>query len=212
MKQARAADHWRRLKERELKAHLREFSGSGVPNMPAKSVPAGGAITIITGLNGVGKSSLLHSACLLLRRDGNNSELSTLKECDGTLKAQLVENGAILELVTTIQGGKVAFTPAQLATQMTWIDPAFEIPILIKALREEQNLDEALDQVEPIEATLEDLEQISWIIGKKYEECKTYELEDFFVGKNVVPYFRVKSGGMEYGTESMGLTASMADS
>src|SRR4051812_44270350 len=103
MRKARAGDHWRRLGHCELKSDLLEFSGEAVPNMPAVPVGITGPITIITGLNGVGKSSLLQCALLLLKRGQEPEiELSMLRSCDGILKAKVHNGGNLIEVQTTI--------------------------------------------------------------------------------------------------------------
>ena len=70
--------------------------------------------------------------------------------------------------------------------------------------RDEQNLEEALDQVEAIDFDKEQVAEISWLVGKDYETVTLYELDDFNNGETV-PYFKACSYGKVYGTECMGL-------
>jgi ABC-type cobalamin/Fe3+-siderophores transport system ATPase subunit len=205
VKQAATTDVWRRLAGRSPKCHIQSFGGDAAPNFPPEAILVHGAVTAITGLNGVGKSTLLRAAYLLLARDEKIAvDIVALKEYGGDLSAEILEKGVATKIHATLAGGIVKCSPAALETNVTWIDPAFEVPALIKEFRDEKNLSEVLEQVESSSASAEELEEISWVVGKIYDSCDTYELEDFG-GREVTPYFRVRSGGLEYGTEGMGL-------
>ncbi|MEZ5290947.1 MAG: AAA family ATPase [Vicinamibacterales bacterium] len=84
------------------------------------------------------------------------------------------------------------------------IDPGLGSQRMIEFFRETTNLSELIEGYEPTVLENEDLRALSYIVGKDYERCETFEL-DAFEPPNVVPYFRVRAGGVEYGSESMGL-------
>ncbi|HWB06726.1 MAG TPA: AAA family ATPase [Verrucomicrobiales bacterium] len=104
----------------------------------------------------------------------------------------------------TLDKGTRILDPEALDFEVILIDPAFEIPDLIKSYREEQNLGEALEQVEPIIYAPEELSEVSWLVGKTYSACRVYELDGFY-NRPVAPYFCAESGGGVYATEEMGL-------
>lgn len=205
MKQARAADHWRRLASKRQKNHIRSFLVGAVEGLPADVIVLGGPITAITGLNGVGKSTLIHAVRLLIRRgESLKIDMAALRDCKGEILGDVEIDQKKIGFSAKFSSGVVSVEPKDTNFSVTWIDLPFDVPFLITEFRREQNLNEALDQVSTNNVVGEDLEDLSWMIGKDYEEIKFYELEDF-ADRPVIPYFKVKSAGIEYGTEAMGL-------
>jgi hypothetical protein len=65
------------------------------------------------------------------------------------------------------------------------------------------NLNELIEAEMPREASDEERGLLSYIIGKDYQSCETFELDLNSYG--IIPYFKVISAGAEYGSEAMGL-------
>jgi predicted ATPase len=205
MKQARAADYWRGLGKRSPQNRIKSIRGVSVQNFPAAPIPVPGAITVITGLNGVGKSTLIHAAHLALQRGANVVvKNAALRATTGELNCEIFEGAGTIETRVALATAVCTHTPPDLPVAVSWIDPGFEVPALIKAFREEKHLDEALAQVQPKSFSKDEVAELSHIVGKTYEECSAYELEGF-ADRDVCPYFWVKAHGQEYGTEAMGL-------
>ncbi|MCC6698740.1 MAG: hypothetical protein IT365_24155 [Candidatus Hydrogenedentes bacterium] len=205
MKKARAADYWRALDKRKEKGPVASLSGLDIRNFPAAPITMPGAITVITGLNGVGKSTLIHAAHLALQR-GSDVVIknSALRASTGELTCKIVKSSGSVTAQVTLTPEGCTQKPDELPIQVVWIDPGFEIPKLIEAFRNGKNLDEAIRQVEPKEFTKDEVASLSRLVGKDYEKCAAYELEGF-ADRDVCPYFRVRAHFQEYGTEAMGL-------
>jgi predicted ATPase len=205
MKKARTEDHWRGLLAKNQPNFAKTIEADAVINFPKAPISITGPITAITGLNGVGKSTILNSIHLLVCRGENPAiELSLLKNCVGKIRGEVISEGEIKQAETDLNKGDLQLTPEALGFEVTWIDSSFEIPDLIKLFRQEKNLEEALAQVGPIIYSSAELEDVSWLVGKTYSSCKVYELDGFY-GRPVTPYFSVESDDRAYGMESMGL-------
>src|SRR5262245_7726368 len=86
MKQVRADDFWRRLGRRAPQSRIANLQGASIQNFPSSPIPIPGAITVITGLNGVGKSTLIHAAHLILQRgSAPNPRNAALRASTGKL-------------------------------------------------------------------------------------------------------------------------------
>jgi hypothetical protein len=85
-----------------------------------------------------------------------------------------------------------------------FLDTSTESVALSRLFATQENLTELLETVSPVVAGEDDLKAISYLVGKDYESCCVYELDDF-ADQDTVPYFKAKCGGATYGSESMGL-------
>lgn len=205
MKKVRAEDHWRRLHAKAQPNYAQSISAVAVTNFPPEPILVTGPITVLTGLNGVGKSTILNSLHILVGRDEDVTiELALLRNCVGQLRGEIVSKGGITIAEANLNKGTVILNPESVDFEVTWIDTAFEIPELIGFIRKEQNLNEALAQVSPIVYSEAELAEVSWLVGKNYSSCCVFELEGFY-GRTVAPYFAVESQGKQYGSEGMGL-------
>jgi hypothetical protein len=66
-----------------------------------------------------------------------------------------------------------------------------------------ENMEELLEGYSPRDATEEELALLSYVVGKNYESCQTFEI-DSYSDEAVFPYFFVSSGDISYGSETMG--------
>ena len=86
-------------------------------------------------------------------------------------------------------------------------------------LRRTTNFSEVLESLDPKVASKSELDELSYIVGKNYENLETYEIEDFsleqdsgeehspedYSSRITFPYFKVISDGVSYSSETMGL-------
>jgi len=108
------------------------------------------------------------------------------KRVDGDFSVQTVDDG-------TVQ------SPA-----LTLIDAAQRAPTIISWANNETNLDELLAQHDPKQYDKDDLEDISYIVGRDYTSVLAYELDEYDDDRPF-PYFRVEADGVKYGSETMSL-------
>jgi len=197
MRDARAGDMWRAISKKGI-AHNRitSIDATHLPNTPTTPILIKGPITAIAGLNGVGKSTLLHCIGELLGIDSSVISDDVAHQIGaGDLKISLMYKG---EEIWVENGKEKPELPPS-----TWINSAVDVPIITARFRKETNLAELLEQFEAIDYDYDEVKQLSWMVGKTYDSCRLYEIEDIF--PTPVPYFKVVANGVEYGSETMGL-------
>ncbi|SEN98463.1 AAA domain-containing protein, putative AbiEii toxin, Type IV TA system [Amphibacillus marinus] len=67
---------------------------------------------------------------------------------------------------------------------------------------DQDNLEELIDQYDENILTQELIDDLSYIVGKEYDEIILYEIED---GEEVIPYFKVKISDIYYDSLGMGM-------
>lgn len=180
MRHARAADFKRSVfRSRKFDHQLTEATFDGVPRLGSGSIQFRSGLTAITGLNGVGKSTLMQ-----------------LLEVVGKRKEQDPEGLAL------ISGGSFRITPStETTTNIVLIDPTQEAHNL-KSVFNQPNLNDLLEPLSPRRLQGESLSEICQLIGRDYESVEVFEIDE--IGDNILPYFRVSFCGISYGSESMG--------
>ena len=232
MRNAKAGDFWRAVYKGKYSIKLAKFSYNNLVGLGDGSIEFSGGITIICGGNGVGKSTLLNAirSCLatdrspkhwLTRLVGSQLEASievrnntstiilgaddfssVIEEQSDNIETTTLEldsssDKSVLDDVPTSSESTAGFN-------VLYLDLASQSAQLILHYSTLKNFDEILEGLSPGEANDQDLETLSYLVGKDYSQCFTYEIEEF--GDEMLrPYFRVTASGSEYGSESMGV-------
>ena len=153
-------------------------------------------ITAFCGLNGVGKSTII--SCVKKVLGITDDSLLTKNKAHGINSATVHYNGNTIN----ISSENSAVTKGIEANKFTYVDSNQTLDLL-KEWKEQSNLAEYLNQFEPNSFSKEQLEDISWLIGKEYNECKTIETDE---EKNFKPvFFEVYQGSQKYTSNDMGL-------
>jgi hypothetical protein len=205
MRNARREDYWRRVYARHYPASLASLSFKNVLGLGEGEVQFNGAITVFCGANGVGKSTLMDVVMGVLDVDGMGGRVIGKKRLRGShLEAVLVTNGTRVEVKATYDAEGTGHANPSGDVSVTLIDPGVESARLATWYSTIAHLDELLEPLSPIEASSEELREVSELVGKDYELCHTFEI-DQFGDEEIFPYFRVSSAGMTYGSETMGI-------
>jgi predicted ATPase len=209
MREAEARIYWKKLEDMGT-GPLKEFEYIDVPSLGSGKISFERPIGVLCGLNGAGKSFLLHSifGCLT-HSDGAIPQYMKSRLDGGKMRASLTWRGSEhtinfdLENATWVSEGKQADTISE-GLQVDFLDLSELSPFLQNFYRQEANLNEVVEAVEPIRLTTDALKTMSALVGKEYSSLQIFELENF-AGRSAVPYIRVESKGRKYGPETMGL-------
>ncbi|MED3056085.1 AAA family ATPase [Bacillus thuringiensis] len=205
MRTATVDDYWRRTYKREYQIKVSDMEYLNLRGLGDGKIDFNGGITAICGANGVGKTTLLNALVELVKTDGTLSpNSSALKLGHVTLSGTLnISKGKDNKIQQTLmyEGGQVV-KDDDLDYEMVWLDLSAQGPLMVGRFSEMTNLDELLDSLEPIVFNKDELRELSYIVGKEYKSCSIFELE---LDDREIPYFRVDTGDITYGTELMGL-------
>lgn len=198
MRAAKRGDYRRRLGLLEPKLVLREFAA---PELAREVLAFTSPITAICGPNGAGKTRLLKGLA------------QTLGCMNGTAGEPLRATG-VAALRYRFEGadhlltfGPAAGFDAAHGTAFLFEPPHYAMSVLAY-VRSTANLAELLEPYAPVTATVADLKTLSYLINRKYDEVLTYEIDDPGGEPQTptpMPYFKARSLGRSYGSESMGL-------
>ena len=197
MKEARASDFWRKAYVRPFGVSVSKISYETVPGLGTGGVNFRGGITVVCGANGTGKSTLLHAVNAVLSQSAAEAEFVKARIEAGKFLAEIASNGVVRTMALPAQG-----VEDREPISVVRIDASSESAELRRRFAEMANFDELLESVSPTIADDKALERMSYLVGRKYEKIAIYELDAF---EPLIPYFRVSSQGIEYGSEEMGL-------
>ncbi|MGM1052865.1 MAG: ATP-dependent nuclease [Pseudomonadota bacterium] len=214
MKRARVTDYWRDAYKNKGKTKLNLLRFESVSTIGSFEVKLGQGISAITGLNGAGKSTILHSLWLCLCHDASISAMaldSRLKS--GRVVLFLEHDGVGVQLSYNFDEGKrecfcedEEFDFSQI--KATLLDVAEIAPALQRYVRKDINFQDLLDQEGSSSLSIDDLRIANYIAGRQYDNIRVYEMElDIGLDNQwgVFPYFSVQKGQVEYGVEHLGL-------
>ena len=153
-------------------------------------------ITIFCGLNGVGKSTII--SCIKQALGVVDNSIITNEKGQGVNHAILVHNGCS----KSITPNSSALDQGLEEHKIVYIDSNQSIELL-KFWSEQKNLNEYLDQFEANNLSSNQLEEVSWLIGKDYAECKMIETDE--ESNYVSVYFEVLQRERYYTSVDMGL-------
>lgn len=193
-------DHWRKTFKRNYKIRVSEFEYTNLRGFGNNKLEFHGGITAICGLNGSGKTTFLNAIAELINiEDISSTSNAILKIGDPTLSGKLRVNDKEEYIELNYINGQRTVSD-DIEYEKVWLDLSSQCPLMVSHFSKMKNLEEFLDSVEPIIFNDDELKELSYVVGKNYESCYIYELDD-----GEFPYFYVNAGGLEYGTELMGL-------
>lgn len=202
---ATVGDYWRRIYKRKYQIKVSDMEYINLRGLGSGKIEFNGGITAICGANGVGKTTLLNALVELVKTDETlSSNNSVLKLGQVTLAGTLnISQGKGDEIQQTLmyEDGQV-LKDDDIDYEMVWLDLSAQGPLMVARFSEMTNLAELLDSIEPIVFNRDELEELSYIVGKEYDSCSIFELE---LDDKEIPYFIVETQGIKYGTELMGL-------
>lgn len=195
MRSAKANDFWKDVYKKQYANYIKTITISDCMGYSG-TIPFKGGITAICGLNGVGKSTLL--SCIKSVIGIEDDSIFTNNKVQGVVGAELVVNRKEITLSASESAVKNGFQ----CEFFQYIDSNQSIELL-KLWAEQTNLEEYLEGFEAYSFTTEELEEISWLIGKTYEKCISIETQEETNYKQV--FFQVTSNRQSYTSKSMGV-------
>lgn len=200
MKEASVQDIWRDLQKKNNRPlYIKKFIFEDVKNIKSGEIEFSQGINAICGANGVGKSTLLQGIYLLLNSETGDSDSSMFT--DSKLTVQIFNKGNVEEYKA--DNNTSTFVNPDDDLSIAYLSSSNSVDC-IKRFRKEENLDDFFDNTEESYFSEEDLEAISYIVGKKYTECKAYQIEESIEYPSM-PFFSVKTNNIEYDTRDMGV-------
>lgn len=202
---ARFTDHWRKALAREYPVRYERLRYSGLRSLHDDEIVFENGITAIVGGNGVGKSTLAHAAVDVLGGLDGVQALSvrSVRLSGGRLQASVLARGNRNQLELVVQGQGSRQRNGETSGRVIWLDPSDLGAACQKQILGDPEFDELLDSFGSRRLLQAELELASYVVGKDYESCEVWEISDYG-GLEVLPYFRVTSNGISYGSEAMG--------
>ncbi|HII4500088.1 TPA: ATP-dependent nuclease [Clostridium perfringens] len=207
MREAKVKDIWRNLyKSNKYKYKIQNIELKGIVN---GTFEAYSGVSAICGLNGVGKSTIMLSIKDALGI--NMKKLESNKIENQKVKLKIEKDGE--EFYVENEDGKRLSDILEINSSVYYLD--YELAIKASEYLMQDNLQELLDQYEEVPFNEKELEEISYIVGKRYTKCIVTEIydeneqgEDECTEINI-PFFKVQSQGIEYNSLTMGLGESI---
>lgn len=200
MKQAAVADIWNDLNRKsKFPLCIKSLEFENVENIKTGTLDFSYGVNAICGANGVGKSTILECINYLLSAGVIQEKKDIF--LSSKLKLNLVYKGEEKECNSeTIHDIEEWFDTEG---EIKYIKTGSSVNCMLR-FKSEKNIEDYLDSTEEELFSKKDLENISQIIGKRYEECKAYMIEETSLYKSD-PFFIVKSKEIEYDTRNMGV-------
>lgn len=196
MRSAKEIDYWSKVYQRKYTNNFVSINLNGLNNIEEIDFSEG--IMVLCGLNGAGKSTIIAAIKDLIGI--NLSSVDQLKvngievdgrfrfdeeiiECSNRNENRVKDKGLKIEKVRYIDYGEV------IAAQ------EFNV--------RQTNFQDLLDQTEEYELDNKEIEELNYLVGKKYSFCGVREFEEI-EDLGTVPYFQVKVDGQMYDSRNMG--------
>jgi len=201
---ARALDFHRRLRERagDWPFKLERFSFSGVPSLGEGDVPFLSPLTVISGPNGVGKTTLLRAIWASANPTNAVSTAITAQKLQGG-KASLsfqfhgeAKKSEVTFARGTVQGG------TDLGVEVLHLDSASEVAEQQKLFCAFSTIEDLINGVGSKSLEGKILAKINYLARRDYRSVQLYEVEDGNGG--AIPFFEVAFGDDRYDSRTMG--------
>jgi predicted ATPase len=202
---AKGEDYWRKTFERPYSTRYESLAFENLRCVGQGAIAFTRGITAIVGGNGVGKSTLISAVAEVLQDAG--AVLSTegqARVVGSRLTGRLVEGDAEKTIGIEQDAGGVRLRSGdELNAEASWLEPAYLAYKTRAQVIGDENFDDLLESLSPIELAGEELGLAAYITGKEYTSCSIFEIEEYG-GFERFPYFRVAANGQAYDTKSMG--------
>jgi len=202
---AKADDIWRKVFSRQYPNRYESLGFEGLFCLGKGSVRFSGGISAIVGGNGVGKSTLAAALGELLETELAERFVAERSRLHGSILSGVIKEGATQKNRAASGGNE---SPRQLngdplAVESWWLDAGLWAYRTRAQIVHDPNFSDVIEPVSPKVLSPEELERLSYVVGKVYESCSIFEIAEY-AGFDRFPYFLVCANGIEYGSEGMG--------
>lgn len=197
MRQAKAEDYWRKVKEINCNSYIADinFQGhNGILDMRCEN-----GIQVVCGLNGAGKTTLISGIKDIIGIPLDKQ--GAMKVESATISGNIVVDGQSF-FCKNEQGNRLVDKID--CSQKVGVLEYFQIFKTLDIFWNQENIDELVEQNEPIELGEGDLSEINYLVGREYSKISLVEIEDMNeIG--TIPFFSVQSEGICYDSRRMGM-------
>jgi len=200
---ARLADYKRRVRERahEWPLQLRRFAIANVPSLGTTEVALNSPFLILSGPNGVGKTTVLRAMWAVSAPEvAEQTPGAALKLTAGAASLDYSWNGVSARSEVTFVGGKAVGGTA-LPINVMHLDASVEPLRFQKQFCEFDAVEDLLNGVGGVDVAEKELRLINYICKRNYTRVSVYEVED---GELTTPFFNVSAAAESYDSRSMG--------
>lgn len=197
MRQARAQDYWDRAYRRSYGDNLTELDLNGLNRLHKIQITNG--IVAICGVNGAGKSTIISAIKSLVGITLSQQDCYRIQE--RIVYGRALKNGMPIDCSNEL--GNMLSDKGWDVTKIRYVDCVASSNTQ-DFIISQANLDELLEQFEEYELQNDGVEMISYLVGKRYDSCKIWELEDVDANGVTMPYFQVSVDHVWYDSKSMG--------
>jgi ABC-type dipeptide/oligopeptide/nickel transport system ATPase component len=194
MRTAKAQDHWRRVFDKNRSTSIVKFDFTDVYMVGSGRLEALGGISAFCGANGAGKTSLLGTLFRCLAGPSTDEPQGMLTRASDSAKVAARLRGEEFSFPAPTSDAEdliIALDPAELASR------------LIRALRALDNTEELLAQYEERLLTHDEMNELSYVVGRRYTSVTVREVEGVLEGM-ITPYFSVVTETASYSSAGMG--------
>lgn len=180
-----------------------EISFSNVKGIADDTITFSSPITVLCGLNGVGKTAFLRlilSALDLKLTENFIGFRSRISDAHINLKL-FVNNNQIEKTIENENQVDSGYIPNNI--DVVYFDSAAESSKLHDFIKGIKSIDDAINGIDPIVLEGEEVALLRYVTGKLYEEVMIYEI-DAYDGVTI-PFIRAKDRGVEYDVRGMSL-------
>lgn len=201
MRDARVGDFRKSVvsKRDEWSAKLQEFSYDEVPGLGSGVVDLQCPLILLTGPNGVGKSTL--AKCLFAALTSNAKIGSgDPRIAEGHLKVRGALNGEDFEVSLDLSEAPEDKEPNLPAIEIDYLDCARSVFGCQQILGAFEDVAEITNGISAVDLSAQELAEVSRIVCREYRFVKLYEVE----ADGTWPYFEVAYGSTVYNSATMG--------
>jgi len=204
LRRAKFEDHWRHVFRRRYPTRLTSLSFTKLYCLSDADVEFSSGINVIVGGNGVGKSTVSIAIAELLAEEPDviGHEYGPRLQGSEIRGTAFVEDAEIHPVVKDSPEGRVS-SGDKFTGECRRLDPSDLATTCVHKIQADHNFDDLLESVSPIELPDDDLRIASYLVGKKYDAIRIFEIDDYG-GLETFPYFDVSVDGLDYGSEGMG--------
>jgi len=205
LRKAAFDDHWRRVFARSYPVRLEDVTYKNLLCLSDSQLQIPKGICAVVGGNGVGKSALLAAISELLADPevplgvGHKARLKE-SELEGTATEPTGRKS--LSISEDVNGLRTA-GPAKFESEFYWLEPSYLVNLTHKQVNEDAEFQDLLEPLSPNKLDADELEALSYLLGKKFDSCDIYEITEYG-GLDPFPYFVAEAGDTSYGSERMG--------
>lgn len=195
MRTAKEIDYWDKVYARKYNVGLKKINLDGLNGFDKVFFSDG--IFVLCGLNGVGKSTIIAAIKDVLGLQLTENDSYKLK--NSVIKAEF--QGETMIQCTNIQDER-------LIDKQYNIENIYFLDSLVSQRYQDfcihqKHFEDLVEQAEEYTYSDDEIIELNYLVGKRYQECSVREFEDI-EKLGVVPYFCVKIDDMEYDSRSMG--------